>query len=212
MRLNSALRLPLRFVHVSLSFVVFVVALSGLFSLHSQASTPTWKRFGALQQARHSFAVHPIAAGRAIIVGGYVNASSGVYSGTPTASCEILNADDRTITAAPVMSDARAEFASVQMPDGSIVVVSGNSRGGLTASVEVYSPATNAWRKVGNLLIARRQHTACFVNNDEILVVGGRLANLNTIAAAEIFNSPYAVGLKTELQGLKQLQFFEGLL
>jgi hypothetical protein len=54
--------------------------------------------------------------------------------------------------------------------------------------VEVYSPSTNVWRKAGNLLIARRQHTACFVNNDEILVVGGRLANLNTIAAAEIFN------------------------
>jgi hypothetical protein len=54
--------------------------------------------------------------------------------------------------------------------------------------VEVYNPQTQQWRRAGNLIIARRQHTACILNPEEILVVGGRLENLTSIAAAEIFN------------------------
>lgn len=165
------------------------VCLFGLMCLpHLFAQrTPTWQRFGALQQARHSFIVHKITSEQALIVGGYVNAS-GVYSGTPTESCEILDAEKRTITEGPAMNDARAEFASVIMPDGTLVVVSGNGRAGVVPSVEMFSAQTNTWTRAGDLIIARRQHAACAINNDEILVVGGRLGNLNTLAAAEIFN------------------------
>jgi hypothetical protein len=156
-------------------------------SLFAQ-STPTWKRFGTLREARHSFAAYSIASGRALIAGGYVNSFGGVYSGTPTANCEFLDADNRTITPAPAMTTSHAEFASVQMPDGTILIISGTSAGGLTPRVDAYSPQTNSWRNLGNILIARRQHTACALNDDEIIIIGGRLANLNTIAAAEIFN------------------------
>ncbi|MCU0427817.1 MAG: IPT/TIG domain-containing protein [Candidatus Kapabacteria bacterium] len=154
------------------------------------ASSPTWKRFGALQQARHAFAAYPISSSRALVIGGYTGAASGTFSGSPTARCEIIDADARTITAGPSMNVPRAEFASVQMPDGSIVVVSGVNvaGGGLTNTVEVYNPSTQTWRNVGSVNIARRQHVVCALNADEILVVGGRLANLNSIAASEIVN------------------------
>ena len=154
------------------------------------ASSPTWKRFGALQQARHAFAAYPISSARAIVIGGYTGAVGGAYSGSPTANCEIIDADTRTISVGPPMNVARAEFASVQMPDGTIVVVSGVSiaGGGLTNTVEVYNPNTRIWRRIGTVQIARRQHVACVLSADEVLVVGGRLANLNSVAASEIVN------------------------
>jgi hypothetical protein len=171
--------------------VVYSFALTLLFGAVSfaPASTPTWKRFGALQQARHSFAAHPIGGGQAMVIGGYTGARGGALTGTPLASTEIIDAVNRTIKAGAPMNEARADFASVQMLDGSIVVVSGlSSSGGLTTGVEVYNPATQQWRRAGNLLIARRQHTVCQLNAEEVLVVGGRLANLNSITAAEIVN------------------------
>ncbi len=183
---RSAAHVFARYVFVRYSISVSLLFLFCLLPLFAQR-TPTWQRFGALQQARHSFVAHKITAEQAIIVGGYVN-SSGVYNGTPTERCEILDAEKRTITEGPAMNDARAEFPSVIMPDGTLVVVSGNGRAGVVSSVEIFSAQTNTWTRSGDLIIARRQHAACAINNDEILVVGGRLNNLNTIAAAEIFN------------------------
>ena len=169
---------------LALSLVLFL--LLPIIALH--ASTPTWKRFGALRQARHSFAAYPLGNGRAIVIGGYTNAQ-GVLSGTLLAACEIIDVNQRTITIGASMNEAHAEFASTQLPDGSIVVASGMTTGGkLTTGVEVYNPRTQQWRKAGDLLIGRRQLSACMLNADELLVVGGRLANLNSIAAVEIFN------------------------
>lgn len=156
---------------------------------HLFGQSAEWRTLGVLRQARHSFGTYSLGNSRAIVFGGYTGAFGGTYTGTPLAASEIVDVDKRTITTGASMNEARAEFASVQLPDGSVVVISGFSIGGkLTSGVEIYDPELQQWRKMGDVLIARRQHTACLISPEEILVVGGRLANLNSIAASEIFN------------------------
>ncbi|MDW8272085.1 MAG: hypothetical protein RML15_06720 [Bacteroidota bacterium] len=94
------------------------------------------------------------------------------------------------------MNIGRAEFCALLTPDTNVVVISGisgrvNTTGGSgihTPTVEFYNRRTNHWQIIGNLLIARRQHTACWVSDEEILIVGGRTQDLTTIPTAEIFN------------------------
>lgn len=88
------------------------------------------------------------------------------------------------------MNTAHADAAALMTEDSSIVVISGvtSSSGDLTPVVEVFNKQTNTWKVAGSLLFARRQHTAIFISQDEILVVGGRERNLSSLAAAEVFN------------------------
>lgn len=155
-------------------------------SLYS--GTPTWKLFGNLKEARHYFSVMPLGSTEALVIGGYTN-STCVLCGTPTRNCERIDVVSRSVVPAAPMNVAHAESIALLTNDSNIVIISGMmTSSSLTPAVELYDRKTGTWKIAGNLLIPRRQHTACFISSEEILVVGGRNASINTIAAAEIFN------------------------
>lgn len=94
------------------------------------------------------------------------------------------------------MNVARAEFTALLTKDSNVIVLGGvrgyvhtsGGSGTLTAMVERYDRLHNQWYFVGNLRVARRQHTAIWLNEWQILVVGGRHEDLSTMAAAEVFD------------------------
>lgn len=167
---------------------VFCAALC-LFPAYLSAQLVEWRTLGNLQQSRHQFHAFPLSNSQILVLGGFTN-SSCVLCGTPTRNCEIIDVQRRSVNAAATMNIAHADAAALMAADSSIVVISGvvSGSGDLTPIVEVFNKQTNTWRIAGSLLYARRQHTAIFISQDEILVVGGRERNLLSLAAAEVFN------------------------
>jgi hypothetical protein len=153
-----------------------------------------WNQFGDMAYGRNFFEALPIGNGRALVIGGYGSGGvghDGYYMPVqPITSCEIIDVANHSITATGSLNVPHAEFTALLTPDSNVVAISGVTANnqGLTPVVELYDRATGRWRVIGSLLVERRQHTACFINRDEFLVVGGRHVDLSSMATAEIFN------------------------
>lgn len=159
----------------------------------SAAAQPvaSWRVFGRLHHPRAFHEALPIGARNVLVIGGLVYDEGS----TPhaTRSCEIIDARRGRIREIASMHEPRAEFIALPTPDGNVVAVSGLAEsqqyGALAGSVELYDHATGCWRVLGDLLAPRRQHAAAFINDHEILVVGGMLRDHTTISSAEIFDT-----------------------
>ena len=166
---------------------IFIVLLTLYpFALFAQ---PTWEHFSELNVPRSFHNALYIGNNEVLVMGGYE------YSGSDpvaTASCELIDVSTKGVLQADSMNNPRTEFVALLTSDSNVIVVSGlagkQNRGILTPTVERYDRITKTWQVLGSLNIARRQHVATFINNHEILVVGGRLQNHTTIADAEIFD------------------------
>jgi hypothetical protein len=89
------------------------------------------------------------------------------------------------------MAFSRAHFASALLPDGRVLVAGGQTVVGLvsgvTASAEVYSPATGAWSLVQPMSAPRSDFTATTLPNGLVLVSGGS-DGTNVLASTELFD------------------------
>lgn len=153
-----------------------------------------WKVFGHLKEARMGFCTAVIGHGKVLVIGGFA-LQQGIQKnhlrGAVANSCECIDVVNRRITSAAPMSVPHANAVTLQTKDSNIVVIAGLTTDSTTTPIcEMYDRQKNKWRTLGSLLIGRQNHTAVFINSEEILVVGGR-ANFNyapVIAEAEIFN------------------------
>jgi hypothetical protein len=168
---------------------MFSLCIAPLFSQELQ-----WKVLGHLQQPRMQFGMAVIGEGRVLVVGGFTGVR-GVQSerlrGAVTAECEIIDVESHSIISASPMNVPHAQSVVLQTADSNVVVLSGlNSDSTTTLVCEMFDRKKNGWSVLGSLLIGRHYHMAAFINQEEIMVVGGR-ANYNyagAIAEAEIFN------------------------
>lgn len=155
-----------------------------------------WHRFGNLNIGRSIFNVLPIGNAKALVLGGYSSAAydpNGEEYGTegePERSCEVIDVRTRTVDIVNSMNVAHAEAVAMMLPDSNVLMISGvtSRMKDLTKVCEIRDRVTGAWRVVGNLLAARRQHGACVINDHEVLVLGGRDAARGGLHSAEIFN------------------------
>lgn len=141
-----------------------------------------WKEFANLRQGRHWHAVRYLAGDRAIVMGGYVN-SAGILDGTPTRETEIVDLNTGAVSPGPPMRYARAEFPTVVLPDGDILVIGGYTTDGGSTRIERLDVQTMTWQPAGVMQRSRRQHAADFLSPEEILIFAG--FNNST---AEIYN------------------------
>ena len=72
------------------------------------------------------------------------------------------------------MAVARAWHTAVVMADGRVLVAGG--REPVTATAEVYDPATSTWATVGEMKTPRADHTATRLPDGRVIVVGGATA------------------------------------
>ncbi|MCB0712545.1 MAG: T9SS type A sorting domain-containing protein [Ignavibacteriae bacterium] len=177
-------------IHQSI-YLPALILLSACFSLLpiSLQSQPVWEEFGELSFPRGFHNAHYIGNGKVLVMGGFNYSES-----TPTATtlCELIDVRSGTVEPAHAMQAPHAEAVSLLTRDSNVIVVSGLAaqfeRGALTGNVEMYNRVSGMWTTLGTLNIARRQHVAAFISDHEILVVGGRHQNHQTMADAEIFD------------------------
>jgi hypothetical protein len=180
-----------------LKLTIAVIALLAAIPHRCFSQKITWEKFGDLKTPRHFFEALPISSNEILIMGGFIN-SNGLQTGTITNSSEIIDLKKNLISNALPMLEPRAEFVALHTPDSNIVVISGvkSNNGQLTKGCELYDRVLKTWKYIGELNIARRQHVARFINETEILVVGGRHADLSSMADAEIFNVQTGISRK----------------
>lgn len=166
---------------------------------------PRWEIIGTLEGGRHCHRAAYIGTEKTIVFGGYLN-SGGIYSGNATNLTEIIEVGSNRIYAGPPMNEPRAEFPYVVDSVGNLYVISGV----VTRTVEKFDLAQQKWIMLGELIVTRRQHSACFISPTEILVVAGYGAR-----SAEIFNivngtSRLIADYPTRANGLQAIEVDNG--
>lgn len=78
-------------------------------------------------------------------------------------------------SSASALSTPRTLHTATQLTNGKVLVVGGYipNPNRMTASVELYDPATGQWSATGNLITARGNHIAVRLLNGKVLVAGG---------------------------------------
>ncbi|MFM8772107.1 MAG: lectin-like domain-containing protein [Candidatus Kapaibacterium sp.] len=156
---------------------------------------------------------------RAIVIGGYVN-STGILTGAPTRETEVIDLNSGAVSPGPSMQYARAEFPTVVLPDGDVLVIGGYSTDGGSTRIERLDVQTMTWLPAGVLQSARRQHAADFLSPDEILIFAGfdnSTAEIYTVASERtrlVSNLPSsannAVSVNPDARGPSYFGFREG--
>ncbi len=160
----------------------FVVSLMLLLSVSTGTAQNQWRIFANLAEGRHHHRAISLRDGKILVIGGYVG-SRAILGGTPTKTTEFIDVNTGTVTSGPSMTFARAEFPTVELPNGDIIVLGGYSGTTVLSTVERYSVTEKKWTVAGSMQDSRRQHAAVLLNDDEILLFGG-LGN----SSAEIFS------------------------
>ena len=141
-------------------------------------ATGTFALTGSLNQGRAFHTATRLLDGRVLVTGGHDTA-------------EIYDPMTGAWSFAPSMATRRARHTATLLPNGDVLVVGGAQVGTLdsvTATAEIYHPATNSWRAVPAMSMARVGHAAALLPGGEVLVAGG-YDGANYLAASEIFHS-----------------------
>ncbi len=148
---------------------VIVVLCSVVTGLSAQRA---WREFAQLRQGRHHHAVRYLQGDRLLVIGGYIN-SRGILDGTPTNTTEIIDLATGAVSPGPSMRYGRAEFPTIVLANGDILVIGGNSKDGGNRVIEKLDVGIMQWSVLGTMNRSRRQHAADYLSADEILIFGG---------------------------------------
>lgn len=171
-----------------LCFVATLIVLH-IFELSGQViPNLSGEMYGTLKKGRSDFFAAAIDDSTILVVGGFVG-TYGFPKGAATRTCEYINTRQGTISPAPSMNFDRAIFASVVLPDSSIVVFGGiTSDGGVTETVEMFDNASREWIRLPDMSIKRWQHTVSILSDSLVVIVGGRKDYDNSTTSVEVLN------------------------
>ncbi len=172
-------------VTLAMATLAGVVAALACTCVHAQE----WRLGGKLTDGRHLFAAHPIGPDRILVLGGW-GGSVQPGSGTPLASCEIIDLSRSSVFPAAAMNEARADFVATVTNDSNVVAIAGVTSvdGRLSDAVELYDRNSDTWRIVGRLIEARFAFMATAISATEIVVAGGKRNASTVLSTAEIFD------------------------
>lgn len=154
-----------------------LVAVFPLASSAASASPGAWRNTSApvfAPSGDHTATL--LKDGRVLIVGGATCGAGCGGTEVPTSSAEVYEPAADRWTATGSTSVPRENHIATLLRDGRVLVAGGlvNSVvGTLTATAEVYSPATGRWVGAGSMRVARFGHAASLLPDGRVLVTGG---------------------------------------
>lgn len=89
------------------------------------------------------------------------------------------------------MKVSRWQLTLTTLQNGKILAVGGSTRddpSGLTATAELYDPATRSWTLTGSMSVRRSGHAATLLNNGQILITGGTYTSGPWADTAELYD------------------------
>lgn len=108
--------------------------------------------------------------GRVLIAGGF---TTNAVSSTSTNGAEIYYPDTRVFVPTGSMGTARRNHTATSLPDGTVLVVGGQSTTTITNTAEIYHSTTGFWTPAANMPAALQQHTATLLRDGRVMVCGG---------------------------------------
>jgi len=164
---------------------VTVTTASGLFSLVGDLQVP---------RVYHTATLLPN--GKVLFAGGLKKRMFHVSSGL--ASAETFDPTTGLFTTTSDMGSPRYAHTATLLPSGKVLVTGGLGEGRLDGegdpipppaldSAELYDPATGTFMPTGKMNSVRAGHTATFLPNGKVLIVGGS-DDSATLATAEIYD------------------------
>ena len=156
----------------------------------ARASTEVWDPAsasfapaGTLAEARVVHSATLLPDGRVLVVGGQGNDDV-------LATAEVWDPASATFGPAGSLAARRMGHTATLLPDGRVLVIGGGDLGGsdfamVSATAEVWDPATATFGPAGSLAKRRLGHTATLLPDGRALVVGGSLCQ-DECAKAEI--------------------------
>lgn len=147
-----------------------------------------WTNTDSLDGARGLHSATLLKNGQILVAGGR-NASSQL------ASAELYDPATGQWSSTGSLNVARSFHSATLLLNGMVLVAGGaDGSGALLDSSELYDPSSGVWSiqpsgsPIGKLNVARAAHSATLLVNGQVLVAGGRAANLTTIASAELYD------------------------
>ena len=149
----------------------------------------TWTLTGSMNVGRFDHAAALLLDGRVLVAGGEVG--FGPAGGIRTSMAELYDPHNGAWSTTGSMTAPRseAEWATVRLPDGNVLVT-----GGFVAeetpqsSDDLYDTATGVWSSAGSMSVPRAGHAAVALRgNRGVLVMGGLVAPPFSTASVDIY-------------------------
>jgi hypothetical protein len=140
---------------------------------------------GSMETSRTNGTATLLKNGEVLVTGGYD------ASGNPVAKAELFDPNTGMFTPTGSMSVARAWHTATLLTSGELLVVGGRSSGAanatVTATAELFDPATGAFVLTGSMDSPRELHTATRRTDGKVLVTGG-IDGKSDLSTAELFD------------------------
>jgi Galactose oxidase, central domain len=115
-----------------------------------------------------------------------------VMGGCDTAA-QLHDVVSGTFTTTGSLTEQRAGKTATLLSDGRVLVTGGydctSSEGGISASAEIYDPATGTFTATGAMEDARQFHTATLLDDGRVLITGGHSNSSTSATGAVVFAS-----------------------
>ena len=148
--------------------------LSGSAELYDPASGQ-WTYTGTMTTNRQDHTATVLTNGMVLVAGGQVEVGFGLER---TATAELYDPNTGDWTATGSMSTNRSDFAATLLKNGKVLVEGGTVTSGsildISASAELYDPASGTWSATGSLLVGlgSGKPPAARLQDGEVLVTG----------------------------------------
>jgi hypothetical protein len=153
-------------------------------------ATASFKATGSMNQARVRHTATMLNGGNILVVGGEDSASN-ILS-----SAEAYSPTLGRFTPTGNLNTARGDHTATLLTNGTVLVEGGfacdpsnclATSVDMSASAEIYDPASGSFSVTGNLTTARQVHTATLLSNGMVLAAGGFSDSIPGLTSAELY-------------------------